>query len=54
MNVPDLEQASEILKHRFGYDSFRMNREAANLVRLVRLRHRISFPLHHSLLQRDN
>ncbi|MGD9564012.1 MAG: DNA helicase RecQ [Pyrinomonadaceae bacterium] len=29
MNVPDLEQASEILKHRFGYDSFRMNQEAA-------------------------
>ena len=29
MNVPELEQASEILKHRFGYDSFRMNQEAA-------------------------
>lgn len=29
MNVPDLEQASEILKHRFGYDSFRMNQEGA-------------------------
>lgn len=29
MNGPDLKQASEILKHRFGYDSFRMNQEAA-------------------------
>lgn len=29
MNGPDLEQAGEILKHRFGYDSFRMNQEAA-------------------------
>jgi len=29
MKLPDLEQAGTILKHRFGYDSFRMNQEAA-------------------------
>ncbi|HEY2866158.1 MAG TPA: RecQ family ATP-dependent DNA helicase, partial [Pyrinomonadaceae bacterium] len=29
MKAADIERASEILKHRFGYDSFRMNQEAA-------------------------
>ncbi len=29
MSTEQIEKASEILKHRFGYDSFRMNQEAA-------------------------
>ncbi|HQZ82238.1 MAG TPA: DNA helicase RecQ [Pyrinomonadaceae bacterium] len=29
MKVANIEKASEVLKHRFGYDSFRMNQEAA-------------------------